>query len=1137
MLRSRLRPRPHAPASTARVTARAAARALLPASIASRAFASDAANSSFLSGSSASYIEQMHDAWRADPLSVHASWRAYFANVEAGRFPAFVAPPAASSSVPLVPSAIEYVDQAADSKIPANEILDHMKVQLIVRAYQIRGHQLADLDPLQIASRDSSKAPELDPAHYGFTERDLDRKFFLGQGILPGFLASEGKEKLTLREIIDRLKKTYAGSIGIEYGHIDDRAACDWLRQRFEVPVRYSYSKDEKLVILDRLIWSDSFERFVATKYPSEKRFGLEGCESLIPGMKSLVDRSVELGVNSVVFGMPHRGRLNVLSNVVRKPNESIFCEFAGTRDESVEGSGDVKYHLGMNYSRPTPSGAIVNLSLAANPSHLECVNPVVQGKVHAIQFYQNDTKERAKALGVLLHGDAAFAGQGVVYEAMGLADLPSYTTGGTIHIVVNNQIGFTTDPRFSRSTPYCSDVAKVVSAPILHVNGDDVEAVIFSMQLAAEWRAKYKKDVVIDIVCYRKHGHNEIDQPGFTQPLMYERIKKMTPVAEKYIQQLLSEGTVSEMEVKLMKDRVWAILEKNYLDSKTYKPTPKEWIASDWANMKAPMELAAEGVPTMATGVPVEILQHVGIAASSYPSTFTVHPNLVRILKLREKTINEGDEIDWATAESMAFGTVLAEGNHVRLSGQDVERGTFSHRHALLNDQKTEERYVPLNNLVSAGKPVQSQSQFTVCNSSLTEFGCLGFELGYSMVNPHQLVMWEAQFGDFANNAQCIIDQFIASGEQKWLQRSGLTMLLPHGYDGQGPEHSSARIERYLQLCDQDPYTMPAFGIDRGSYARQHQECNMQVVYPSVPSNYFHALRRQVKREFRKPLIVFTSKALLRHPMAKSAIAEMGHGTRFQRLIPEVLHPNPLANFNPCPEDMAIWAGNNAEPRLPYALIQDNAYPAQIPPESPIPGSVVKNQEATPEFTLEAPNRIRTIIFCSGQVYYLLNRARAINNLRDIAIVRIEQLNPFPFHEVREVIDFYGGNGQGSLEEIVYCQEEAMNSGAWTFVQPRLETVVKASTWFTSGVGRAALEKYANNLVPGGLDNYYDNTKQKSIRGSSFVRYAGRDISAAPSTGLKKQHVFEEKMFVSEALLRGELRMPASMENGIPKF
>jgi 2-oxoglutarate dehydrogenase E1 component len=821
------------------------------------------------------------------------------------------------------------------------------------------------------------------------------------------------------------------------------------LRQRFEVPVKYNYSKEKKLVILDRLMWSDSFERFVATKYPSEKRFGLEGCESLIPSMKAMVDRSVELGVNSVVMGMPHRGRLNVLSNVVRKPNESIFSEFSGSRDDSVEGSGDVKYHLGMNYMRPTPSGKMVSLSLAANPSHLEAVNPVVQGKVRALQFYQGDEKDRSKAIAVLIHGDAAFAGQGVVYETIGLSDLPAYTTGGSIHIVVNNQVGFTTDPRFSRSTPYCSDVAKTVSAPIMHVNGDDVEAVVYCMELAAEWRAKFKKDVVVDVVCYRKHGHNEIDQPGFTQPTMYKKINSMTPVIEKYMQQLLNEGTLTPEEAKAMKDRIWSILETSYEKSKTYKPTPKEWVSSNWAGIKAPMELADKTVPSKPTGVDTALLKHIGTAAATYPQGFKVHPNLAKILKLREKSISDGEGIDWATAESMAFGTLLAENNHVRLSGQDVERGTFSQRHAVLHDQANEGQYVPLNNLVVAGL-LTSQSAFTVCNSSLSEFGILGFELGYSMVDPNQLILWEAQFGDFANNAQCIIDQFIASGEQKWLQRTGLTMLLPHGYDGQGPEHSSARMERFLELCDEDPYYMPDINTaGKGSYARQHQDCNMQVIYPTVPSNYFHALRRQVHREFRKPMIVLTSKALLRHPMAKSTLLEMASGTRFQRVIPEVLHPNPLADFKAVVDNSdgnIVWSGNNKEPRIPYTLIQNPSAPPSLPADKPVPASLAA--PAASEFNLVPPSQIRTLIFCSGQVYYLLNKARALNNLRDIAIVRLEQLNPFPFWEVKTVVDFYGEG----LEEVVFAQEEAFNSGAWRFAEPRLETAVKASEWYQSG-------------------------------------------------------------------------------------
>ena len=563
----------------------------------------------------------------------------------------------------------------------------------------------------------------------------------------------------------------------------------------------------------------------------------------------------MEHGAQNVVMGMPHRGRLNVLSNVVRKPNESIFSEFSGSKDDNVEGSGDVKYHLGMNYQRPTPSGKMVNLSLVANPSHLEAVNPVVEGKVRGLQFYNHDLEQKNTAVPVLLHGDAAFSGQGIVYETLGMTDLPAYATGGTIHLVVNNQIGFTTDPRFSRSTLYCSDVAKTVGAPVLHVNGDDAEAVVFCCELAAEWRSKYKTDVVVDIVCYRKHGHNEIDQPGFTQPLMYEKVSKVPSALTKYSEKLIKEGTLTVEEFEAMKARVWSILEENYTASKTYKGNSREWVSSTWPGFKSPAELAKETVRTVPTGVEETLLQHIALSSATYPSEFTVHNNLARILKARGKAISDGEGIDWATAEAMSFGSLLAEGNHVRLSGQDVERGTFSQRHALLHDQKTEAQYVPLNNLVKPGV-LNAQAPFTVCNSSLSEFGILGFELGYSIVNPNQLVCWEAQFGDFANNAQCIIDQFISSGEQKWLQRSGLTMLLPHGYDGQGPEHSSARLERFLQLCDEDPYTMPCQDkTGKSSAARQHQDCNMQVVYPTVPSNYFHVLRRQVHREFRKPV------------------------------------------------------------------------------------------------------------------------------------------------------------------------------------------------------------------------------------------------------------------------------------------
>jgi 2-oxoglutarate dehydrogenase E1 component len=577
-------------------------------------------------------------------------------------------------------------------------------------------------------------------------------------------------------------------------------------------------------MILDRLIWSDSFEKFIASKYPNEKRFGLEGCESLIPGMKALIDRSVDHGVKHITIGMPHRGRLNVLANVVRKPIEAILNEFSGGAGDADSPAGDVKYHLGANYVRPTPSGKKVALSLVANPSHLEAEDPVVLGKTRAIQHFENDEAAHDTAMGVLLHGDAAFAGQGVVYETMGFHTLPSYGTGGTIHLIVNNQIGFTTDPRFSRSTPYPSDIAKSIDAPIFHVNGDNVEAVNFVCQLAADYRAKYKKDVVIDVVCYRKYGHNETDQPMFTQPRMYKAIQKQPSTLSQYTKFLVGRGTFTEKDIEEHKKWVQGMLENAANAAKDYVPTSKEWLSASWPGFPSPKELAERALPTRATGCDEGTLKRIGKAISTFPSGFEVHRNLSRILASRGKSVEEGTGIDWSTAEALAFGSLALEHIHVRVSGQDVERGTFSQRHAVLHDQNNESQYVPLNDLGS------SQARFVICNSSLSEYGALGFELGYSLVSPDSLTVWEAQFGDFANNAQCIIDQFIASGERKWLQRTGLVVSLPHGYDGQGPEHSSGRLERFLQLCDDHPYHFP----NEEKIVRQHQDCNMQVVYPT---------------------------------------------------------------------------------------------------------------------------------------------------------------------------------------------------------------------------------------------------------------------------------------------------------------
>ncbi|CAG8452153.1 8019_t:CDS:2 [Ambispora leptoticha] len=974
------------------------------------------ANDVFLQGSTAGYVDEMYQAWLKDPNSVHLSWQVYFRNMQAGVNPleAFQPPPT-----------LVHISTGVGVSTQAHDVNAHMKVQLLVRAYQASGHRIAQLDPLGImhADLDPSIPSELEPAYYGFTEKDLDSVFALGPGILPGFAKSS--PKMTLREIIDHLKKVYCGTIGVEYIHIADREQCDWIRTKFEIAEPFRYSKKEKHMILDRLIWSDSFERFVATKYPNEKRFGLEGCESLIPGMKALIDCSVDLGIEQIVLGMPHRGRLNVLSNVIRRPNESVFSDFGGMAEPGEEGSGDVKYHLGMNFDRPTPSGKRVHLSLAANPSHLEAVDPVVLGKTRAIQFYMNDEKDRHRSMAVLLHGDAAFAAQGVVYETMGFHDLPHYTTGGTVHIIVNNQIGFTTDPRFSRSTPYCSDIAKMVSAPIFHVNADDVESVNFVAQVAAEWRQKFKKDVVIDLVGYRKHGHNEVDQPSFTHPRMYKQIANQTPVIEKYIQQLLKDGTFTEEEMKTHRKWIWDTLEDSYSKSKDYEPTSREWLSSSWHGFKSPKEIAEETMPIYPTGASMESLNHVGQMISSYPKNFNVHPALSRILKAREKSITEGKNIDWATAEGLAFGSLLLENKHVRLSGQDVERGTFSQRHAVLHDQVTEYQYVPLNDL-GVG-----QAHFTICNSSLSEYGILGFELGYSLVNPNSLVLWEAQFGDFANNAQCIIDQFIASGEKKWLQRTGLVALLPHGYDGQGPEHSSGRIERFLQLCDDHPYVFPP----PEKMERQHQDCNMQVVYCSTPANYFHALRRQIHRDFRKPLVVFTSKLLLRHPMARSTLTEMTGDTYFQRYIPD-----------PHPENLA------------------------------------------------SPEKITRHVFCSGQVYYALLKARNQNNMDHVAISRLEQINPFPYDLIANHIDKYPN------AQIIWAQEEPLNAGAFTYIAPRMRTVANHTKYHQ---GKAA-------------------------------KPATRPPAASPSTGNKKQHIQEEQDVLAEALI-GQVVRPQRIENGVP--
>lgn len=956
----------------------------------------------FLDGTSSVYLEELQRAWEVDPQSVDESWDNFFRN---------------------------FVGQASTSPgISGQTIQESMRLLLLVRAYQVNGHMKAKLDPLGLEEREIPV--DLDPALYGFTEADLDREFFLGVWRMSGFL-SENRPVQTLRSILNRLEQAYCGTIGYEYMHIPDRDKCNWLREKIETVTPRGYNAERRLVMLDRLIWSTQFENFLATKWTAAKRFGLEGAETLIPGMKEMFDRSADMGVESIVIGMSHRGRLNVLGNVVRKPLRQIFSEFSGgTKPAAGEfgsytGTGDVKYHLGTSYDRPTRGGKRIHLSLVANPSHLEAVDPVVVGKTRAKQYYSND-KERKKNLAILIHGDGSFAGQGVVYETLHLSALPNYTTGGTIHMVVNNQVAFTTDPMSGRSSQYCTDVAKALNAPIFHVNGDDLEAVVHACELAAEWRQTFQSDVVVDIVCYRRFGHNEIDEPSFTQPKMYKVIRNHPQALDLYEKQLIEMGQLSKEEIDALHKKVNSILNEEFISSKEYVPNRRDWLAAYWAGFKSPEQLSR----IRNTGVKPEILKNVGKAITSIPETFKPHRAVKRVYDQRAQMIETGEGVDWAVGEALAFATLLVEGNHVRLSGQDVERGTFSHRHSVLHDQETGERYCPLDHVIMN----QPEEMFTVSNSSLSEFGVLGFELGYSMENPNSLVLWEAQFGDFANGAQVIFDQFISSGESKWLRQSGLVVLLPHGYDGQGPEHSSARLERYLQMSDDNPFVIPEMDP---TLRTQIQQCNWQIVNVTTPANYFHVLRRQINRDFRKPLIVMSPKNLLRHKDCKSNLSEFddvqGHpgfdkqGTRFKRLIKD------------------------------------------------------QNDHSDLE------EGIKRLILCSGKIYYELDEERQRLQRKDVAICRVEQLCPFPYDLVQRELKRYPN------AEIVWCQEEPMNMGAYSYITPRLTTAMTA-------LGRGKYED---------------------------IKYVGRAPSAATATGFSQLHVKEQREVLETALQSAPVSFP----------
>ncbi|XP_028805123.1 2-oxoglutarate dehydrogenase, mitochondrial [Neltuma alba] len=954
---------------------------------------------SFLDGTSSVYLEELQRAWEADPNSVDESWDNFFRN---------------------------FVGQAATSPgISGQTIQESMRLLLLVRAYQVNGHMKAKIDPLGLEQPEIPD--ELDPALYGFTEADLDREFFLGVWRMSGFL-SENRPVQTLRSILTRLEQAYCGSIGYEYMHIADREKCNWLRDKIETPTPTQLNRERREVILDRLAWSTLFENFLATKWTSAKRFGLEGGETLIPGMKEMIDRAADLGVESIVMGMAHRARLNVLGNVVRKPLRQIFSEFSGQTQDEVglyTGTGDVKYHLGTSYDRPTRGGKRIHLSLVANPSHLEAVNPVVIGKTRAKQYYSNDV-DRTKNMGVLIHGDGSFAGQGVVYETLHLSALPNYATGGTIHIVINNQVAFTTDPRSGRSSQYCTDVAKALDAPIFHVNGDDVEAVVHAFELAAEWRQAFHSDVVVDLVCYRRFGHNEIDEPSFTQPKMYKVIRNHPSTLEIYQKKLLESGEVTQADIDNIHKKITSILNEEFLASKEYVPKRRDWLSAYWSGFKSPEQLSR----IRNTGVKPEILKNVGKAITTLPENFTPHRAVKKIYEQRAQMMETGEGIDWGFAEALAFATLLVEGNHVRLSGQDVERGTFSHRHAVVHDQETGQIYCPLDHVIMN----QNEEMFTVSNSSLSEFGVLGFEVGYSMENPNSLVIWEAQFGDFANGAQVIFDNFVSSGEAKWLRQTGLVVLLPHGYDGQGPEHSSGRMERYLQMADDNPYVIPEMDP---TLRKQIQECNWQIVNVTTPANFFHVLRRQINREFRKPLIVMSPKNLLRHKDCKSNLSEFddvqGHpgfdkqGTRFKRLIKD------------------------------------------------------QNDHSDLE------EGIRRLVLCSGKLYYELDDERKKADGKDVAICRVEQLCPFPYDLVQRELKRYPN------AEVVWCQEEPMNMGGYTYILPRLITAMKA-------VGRGGYED---------------------------AKYVGRAPSAATATGFYKVHLKEQAELVQKAIQREPISFP----------
>ncbi|MCK0207854.1 2-oxoglutarate dehydrogenase E1 component [Starkeya koreensis] len=941
-------------------------------------------NTSFLYGANAAWIEDLYARYEADPSSVDAEWQAFFAGLKDAPADVEKSARGASWKQPGWPihangelvSALDghwiEVEKAVGDKLKAKAAekaqkagveltsadvqqatRDSVKALMMIRAYRMRGHLHAKLDPLGLEP--VRAAPELDPASYGFREADLDRPIFIDHVL--------GMEFATVRQMVAILQRTYCNTLGVEFMHISSPEEKAWIQERIEGPDKeISFTREGKRAILNKLVEAEGFEKFLDVRYTGTKRFGLDGGESLIPALEQIIKRGGNLGVKEIVLGMAHRGRLNVLTQVMGKPHRALFHEFKGGSwaPDEVEGSGDVKYHLGASSDREF-DGNQVHLSLTANPSHLEIVDPVVLGKARAKQDLLRDA-DRTQVMPLLLHGDAAFAGQGVVAECLGLSGLKGHRTGGSIHFIINNQIGFTTYPGNSRSSPYPSDVAKTIEAPIFHVNGDDPEAVTFAAKIATEFRQRFRKPVVVDMFCYRRFGHNEGDEPAFTQPLMYKLIKQHPTTLEIYGRKLEAEGVIETGELDRMRADWRARLDIEYEAGQAYKPNKADWLDGRWAGLKAAAD--ADDPRRGNTGVELDTLREIGRRITSVPEGFHLHRTIQRFLDARRKAIlDDGAGIDWSTAEALAFSSLLVDGHPVRLSGQDSERGTFSQRHSVLIDQENEERYTPFNHVR------EGQAQYEVINSMLSEEAVLGFEYGYSLSEPNALTMWEAQFGDFANGAQVIFDQFLSSGERKWLRMSGLVCLLPHGYEGQGPEHSSARLERYLQMCAED---------------------NMQVANLTTPANYFHALRRQLNRDFRKPLILMTPKSLLRHKRAVSTLAEFGPQTTFHRVL---------------------W--DDADRNFSAAL----------------PAEAVK---------LKEDGEIRRVVLCSGKVYYDLYEERERRGIDDIYLLRVEQLFPFPLKTLAQEI------GRFKQAEIVWCQEEPKNQGGWAFVQPYLEWVLE---------------------------------------------------------------------------------------------